>query len=643
MKLFASSNLFFSSTVTLNNVLKGFSITHRKSTSLCFLNFGKGPSRKTPGFTTASGHLLQTTHLVSEEEGLTSNSPSVIEFGPKVACRPFQKAALKYFNRDLLMLAKKSSATIKNNESRFAKEAYDILLQALFASDEDRLRLELPIPTSMSFGVVLDALSTSGLSEAPLYAETLITYMEQMSESGYKDCSPNLICYNSALTCWARASHPEAGMHADALLSRMQKFVRPDRISYTNAIRAWANTCNSNQRRALKEPISVAQRAEDKLLKMEHMYFEQGIEEMRPDEYTYSTVIDAVGKSGEVGAAQRAEAILRRMEKFYESGKTQVSPTHVTYTAVIDAYAKQCSASSSVADAEAAEALLQQMEGACATEGTSNSSIRPNKISYTAVIDAWGKCREEGSAKRAEAVLHRMQQKYEEGDETVRPNAITYAVVINAYAKSNESTDKAQKAFDVLNRMHALYRTTRDPSFQPNTVAYTSCLNACAFTSTLEERPLALSLLQQTMEELENSPYCKPNHRSYATFLRGLSNLMPAGDERDAISKATFENCCERGEVDYIVLENLRFASDNVYTQQLGPLSKAPVKALMLHDLPPEWSRNVANPLRRGWNLFRSTSSKATSALSSQASQVLNNNNIEDQEEDPEELVRKII
>ncbi len=59
-----------------------------------------------------------------------------------------------------------------------AEEAFDMLLKALFATEEDRLRLELPIPTSLSFGMVLDALSNSGLTKAQFYMETLLSYME---------------------------------------------------------------------------------------------------------------------------------------------------------------------------------------------------------------------------------------------------------------------------------------------------------------------------------------------------------------------------------------------------------------------------------------------------------------------------------
>ena len=287
----------------------------------------------------------------------------------------------------------------------------------------------------MSFGAVLDALSTSGEPDSPYRAHALLRDMEQLYSLGIEDVQPNSICYNLALSCWARSSHPQAGPYAEALLSRMEELftsgeygglVCPDKISYTTTIRAWGNT---RRRTSIQgETVSVVQRTEEIVSKMEHMYFQEGKEVMKPDEYTYSTAIDTIGKSGEHGAAPRAEAIVRRMELLHAEGKTDVQPTRVIYTAVIDAHAK----SGERGAAECAEAILSHMEDAYYMRR--NAAAKPNWISYTAVIDAWAKCREEGAAKRAEAVLRRMQEKYEEGDEDVRPNAITYAVVINAYA-----------------------------------------------------------------------------------------------------------------------------------------------------------------------------------------------------------------
>jgi hypothetical protein len=70
------------------------------------------------------------------------HSPAIIEFGPKVLNRPLHK------------LGSAAAPNKENQKSHFAQEAFDILLQALLATDEERLQLDLPIPTTLSFGLV---------------------------------------------------------------------------------------------------------------------------------------------------------------------------------------------------------------------------------------------------------------------------------------------------------------------------------------------------------------------------------------------------------------------------------------------------------------------------------------------------------
>ena len=53
---------------------------------------------------------------------------------------------------------------------------------------------------------------------------------------------------------------------------------------------------------------------------------QEGFEDLRPDTITYSTVIDAIAKSGERGAGNRAEAILNKMQGKYEAGDAGVKP-----------------------------------------------------------------------------------------------------------------------------------------------------------------------------------------------------------------------------------------------------------------------------------------------------------------------------
>ena len=85
---------------------------------------------------------------------------------------------------------------------------------------------------------------------------------------------------------------------------------------------------------------------------------------MKPNTISFNSVISAWAKSGERGAAQRAESILKRMQELHEAG---------------------------------------------------NPDVKPNTISFNSVISAWANSGERGAAERAEAILKRMQELHEAG------------------------------------------------------------------------------------------------------------------------------------------------------------------------------------------------------------------------------------
>jgi hypothetical protein len=88
--------------------------------------------------------------------------------------------------------------------------------------------------------------------------------------------------------------------------------------------------------------------------------------------------------------------------------------------------------------AEEAEQLLHQMHQ-LSDEG--NSDVRPNVVTYGAVIDAYAKSGEKGAAARADALLAKMIQLYQMDpiqNAELRPNTYVFNTVINAHAKSKE-------------------------------------------------------------------------------------------------------------------------------------------------------------------------------------------------------------
>jgi hypothetical protein len=102
---------------------------------------------------------------------------------------------------------------------------------------------------------------------------------------------------------------------------------------------------------------------------------------VKPDRYTYNTLINVWAKSNERGSAARAEHVLSVMEKRFRDG---------------------------------------------------DHDFKPNTRTYTSVIDAWAKSGEKAAARRAEQILNNMISRYEAtGDPDVKPNVHTANAVCN--------------------------------------------------------------------------------------------------------------------------------------------------------------------------------------------------------------------
>jgi len=115
---------------------------------------------------------------------------------------------------------------------------------------------------------------------------------------------------------------------------------------------------------------------------------------------TYSAMIDACAKSGD----------LARAEKWHNAMTDKgVSPNAHSYSAVINACAK-------AGDVEAAERWLEKLEQA---------GVRSDVVVYSSVIDACGKV---GDAERAMAVFHRMRAS------GIGPHIVAYAALARPFA-----------------------------------------------------------------------------------------------------------------------------------------------------------------------------------------------------------------
>lgn len=89
------------------------------------------------------------------------------------------------------------------------------------------------------------------------------------------------------------------------------------------------------------------------------------------------------------------------------------------------------------------------------------------------MINAWAKSGGKGAANEAEKLLAKMQQLHGQGDLDVKPNVVTYGAVIDSYAKSGEK-GAASRADKLLARMIHLHQTdpVKNGDLRPNTYVF---------------------------------------------------------------------------------------------------------------------------------------------------------------------------
>lgn len=183
-----------------------------------------------------------------------------------------------------------------------------------------------------------------------------------------------------------------------------------------------------------------------------------------------------------------------------------------------------------------------------------------------------------------------METKYRNGDSSLKPNTRTYTSLIDCWAKSGESL-AAKKAEQILVTMQAKYEETRDIEAKPNTHTANAVMNACAFTTKVENKGEALSIAFRVFEWLLMQRDISPDAYSYTIMLSVCSNLLPRQDRETRYSHARelFMKCRESGHVNDFVLRKLRHT---VTQEEFLCLVDYRVNS-SASNLPVSWTRNA--------------------------------------------------
>ena len=169
--------------------------------------------------------------------------------------------------------------------------------------------------------------------------------------------------------------------------------------------------------------------------------------------------------------AAQAEALLQRYVKEFRAGNACAVLDNTLFNRVCDAWAK-------LGKPERAQRVLNQMVELRQEQQQQDpkraSSLRADVISLSTLAAAWANSRDPLAAKRAEAILERMEA------ENLKPTTITYNTVLRALVHSPE-LHKALRAEEIIQRMELRFEAGHTEC-QPSIRTYQSLISAWSRT-----------------------------------------------------------------------------------------------------------------------------------------------------------------
>ncbi|KAL3785965.1 hypothetical protein HJC23_005674 [Cyclotella cryptica] len=347
---------------------------------------------------------------------------------------------------------------------------------------------------------------------------------------------------------------------------------KPDIMFYSAVLDALSKTKDDS---ALHHALRVLEDIETK--------HDRGDLDSGPSRFAYTSVLHAISKSSISNGAKMAEDLIQRMiKRSNDLNDKSILPDRVTYTALL-----QVLANSGRADAtERAEEWFNEMK---LKYRNGDDSMRPNKMTYTAMINCWSN-RPEAPPERVERILAEMEEDYERGFIDSKPDAFVYGSIIKAWSKSRLE-DKANRAWKLYNRMKAKYESG-DIEMQPNDIIITSIIATCGHSASSKvARTNALKVLIECISEIKSNDYITTSPTTFSTLLKAIKFNVPDDDTRRPLASSIFQLCCREGQLDNSVLDALQRVQPELYAQL--PVRVQERSFGMETGIPPKWMRNV--------------------------------------------------
>eukprot|EP00535_Pseudo-nitzschia_heimii_P005540 CAMPEP_0197187390 /NCGR_PEP_ID=MMETSP1423-20130617/15767_1 /TAXON_ID=476441 /ORGANISM="Pseudo-nitzschia heimii, Strain UNC1101" /LENGTH=1092 /DNA_ID=CAMNT_0042638951 /DNA_START=108 /DNA_END=3386 /DNA_ORIENTATION=- len=565
------------------------------------------------------------------------------------------------------------SALSKSQDVDAVDRIFDIISRMeKYANDgNEELR-----PNTRSLNAALNALSRVKNESSARRAEQTLDRMFQMHDNGIPNIKPDAFSYTAILRCYQGLSNPKAAQRGHEILSKMEKLYEentldepPDTFHYTVVCSTWSlsrskdapQKCieilsrmkekdrqgwpkvkpNIRTYNAVLDSLSRSHQANKAEQLLYHMLSlaKDGVNDARPDSFSFYAVINAfifsqmrdAGMRAEsvlergleyaeedggqmldiksftsilgyykrqtkaIDAPYRAQYLLNRLISLYKAGHIHLSPHVSCFTNVMEAYAAQRHRDAGVYSEE----ILRNMIILQKNYNASNIEVNTGVMNH--VLHSWAESTGHNDAgARAEHILTLMEKKSGEGASSMAPNYKSFNLVLRAWSKST-SPNKAENAFDILQRAKKRYQR------HPNDYTYSLVIRACAYSNNSGPKiqKKAYGIAVRVMNELidgVSGNYTEPSSATYAWFFQVTARLQAPELCKEQDIRRIFSRCCRNGRVSDFVLQSMKQAtSESFFTEILReclnvttscpdqeniPISKQTIK---LTDLPKQW------------------------------------------------------
>lgn len=465
------------------------------------------------------------------------------------------------------------------DKSQGAKTALLILIRLL---QEER---ETPSTRVLQRGMVFNVLRACSRSSACISVDDLETALHLLEQ--HKGQLLDTKIFTQVLGAIAKCSKDvDAPDRAEAILQRPKQRIKPNCYHYNAVLGGYAKRGGAKKAEQLLKQMQKLQKAKT---------LAGG-----PNTITYNIVLDALSKSREVDAVERAEAILKKMNK-----DTRIEPDMFTYTSLFNLYAHHSEGDKAVQLLEQVIGLqtngklkdgLHEVAYRCVIDALAKSGeeperaekvlvqmrerkVQPNLYHYCGVLSAFART---GKAQECERLLQEMQEFHAAGNLHDAPNVVAFNSVVFGWAKSGEvdAPFRARDAMDnmikagiqpnvityncflaacggkgkdaelILKQMHELH-AKGELEAAPNTISYNYALDALGRSGDREWTVLRAESLVSKMIELHESGVAdtKPNMISYRSLLRCYANWKMVSDAEQLLHR--MQKMHKKGKLEY--------------------------------------------------------------------------------------------